>query len=176
MLRPIRDYNATVGLESDSIENYREFYPELFRDSPDVNRTNIGAAVDLVLLLKMIGQESAYLALAEASLDLMVSMPRVALNGIGLLDVELYAILGDRNAAIAALSAANDSGLIFFVDPERHYPNLANIVDDLEYQRLIGLIQDRVSAELRKIREMENAGRLARTPEELPNIVFDLSL
>ena len=40
----------------------------------------------------------------------------------------------------------------------------------------IGLIQDRVSAELRKIREMENAGRLARTPEELPNIVFDLSL
>jgi hypothetical protein len=31
-------------------------------------------------------------------------------------------------------------------------------------------------AELNKIRELENAGRLARTPEDLPNIVFDLAL
>ncbi|MCH8250650.1 MAG: hypothetical protein IH913_13720 [Proteobacteria bacterium] len=176
LLRAIRDYNFTVGLDTDSIEKYRDFYPELFRDSPDVTRANIGAAVDLVLLLKMTGQEHAYLSIAEASLDVIVTMPRMAATGIGLLDVELHAILGDRNSAIAALSAADDSGLLFYVDPGRHYPNLANIADDPEYQRLIGLIQDRVSAELRKIREMENAGRLARTPEELPNIVFDLSL
>lgn len=176
LLRAIRDYNITVGLETDSIEKYREFYPELFRDAPDVTRANIGAAVDLVLLLKMTGRENAYLALAEGSLDLMESMPRMAAMGIGLLDVELHAILGDRNSAIAALTAANDAGLIFYLEPERHYPNLTNVAGDPEFQRLIGLIQDRVAGELHKVREMENAGRLARTPEELPNIVFDLSL
>jgi tetratricopeptide (TPR) repeat protein len=176
LLRAIRDYNITVGLEGDSIERYREFYPMLFRDSPDVNRTNIMAAVDLVLMLKMTGQENAFLVLAKASLDLMKSMPRMAANGIFLLDVELYAILGDRDSAIESLRAANDAGLVFYLDSEQYYPNLAKIADDPEYQRLIGLIQDRVAEELRKIREMERAGRLARTPEDLPNIIFDLSL
>lgn len=40
----------------------------------------------------------------------------------------------------------------------------------------MGVIQDRVAAELAKIREMERAGRLARTPEKLDGIQFDLSL
>jgi TolB-like protein len=176
LLRTIRDYNISVGIESDSIDLYRQFYPELFRDSPGVNRVNIMAAVDLVLLLKMTGREDEYLSLAENSFELMDSMPRMAAMGIGLLDVELHAILGDRDAAIASLRAANDAGLVIFVDRERYYPNIANISGDPEYGRLIGLIQERVTVELNKIRELENAGRLARTPEELPNIVFDLAL
>ncbi len=40
----------------------------------------------------------------------------------------------------------------------------------------MGVIQDRVAAELAKVREMEQTGRLARTPEELAGIQFDLSL
>ena len=60
------------------------------------------------------------------------------------------------------------------MDLELHYPNLANIAGDAEFQRVFGLIQDRVRSELNKVREMENAGRMAKTPEDLPNIVFDL--
>ena len=33
------------------------------------------------------------------------------------------------------------------------------------------LSQDRVAAEVLKVREMENSGQLARAPEELPNIL-----
>ena len=40
----------------------------------------------------------------------------------------------------------------------------------------MGIIQDRVAAELAKIREMEQAGRLARTPGDLDGIQFDLRL
>jgi TolB-like protein/Tfp pilus assembly protein PilF len=172
-LRVIRDYNLTVGAEADSIERYREIYPELFGASPNVHRANIAAAVDLVLVLRTIGQEEGASQLARASLDLMDSMPRLAASGLGLLDVELHAILGERDEAISALTAANNAGLVKYLDPEGYYPNLANIAGDPEYQRLIGLMQDRVAAELQKIREMERDGKLARTPEEIPNIVFD---
>jgi TolB-like protein/Tfp pilus assembly protein PilF len=176
LLRAIRDYNISVGNEADSIDLYRKFYPELFRESPDVNRVNIMAAVDLCLLLKITGREDDCIALAIQSLELMNSMPRLAALGVGILDVELHAILGDRDAAIASLRDANDAGLVMYVDLEHDYLNLASISDDPEYRRLIGLIQERVTAQLDKIREMENAGRLARTPEDLPNIVFDLTL
>jgi len=175
VLRAIRDYNITVGDESDSIAQYREYYPELFRAPPDVHRANIIAAVDLVLLLRKTDREEEALQIARASKDIMKSMPRMTYynTGLGLLDVELHAILGERDEAIAALTAANNAGLVKFQDPERYHPNLANIAEDPEFQRLIGLLQDRVAAELEKIREMERTGQLARTPEDIPNIVFD---
>ena len=174
LLRALRDYNISVDNQNAALDWYRKIFPELLREDPDVNRANIMAAVDLALLLNMAGREDELLVLAEKSLDLMDSMPRMAFTGLGLLDVELYAILGDRDSAIASLQEANNAGLVAYVDLELHYPNLANIAGDAEFQRVIGLIQDRVRSELNKVREMENAGRLAKTPADLPNIVFDL--
>jgi TolB-like protein/Tfp pilus assembly protein PilF len=174
-LRTIRDHSITIGDESAAVERYREFYPELFLTSPDVHRANISAAVDLVLLLMKIDRKEEASQLARAALEIMGSMPRMATSGLGLLDVELHAILGNRDEAIEALTAANNAGLVKYVDPEGFYPNLAGIAGDPEFQRLIGLIQERVAAEIQKIREMERDGQLARTPADIPNIVFDAS-
>jgi len=174
LLRTLRDYNISIENQNDALDWYQKIFPELLQDDPDVNRANIMAAVDLALLLKMAGREDELLVLAEKSLDVMDSMPRMANLGIGLLDVELYAILGDRDSAIASLKEANDAGLIKHVDLGLHYPNLASIAGDAEFQRVIGLIQERVRSELNKVRKMERAGQLAKAPEDLPNIVFDL--
>jgi TolB-like protein/Tfp pilus assembly protein PilF len=174
LLRAIRDYKISEDDYADAFYWYQEIFPELLQDDPDVHRANIMAAVDLTLLLKMAGREDELLVIAEKSQDLIDSMPRMALYGIGLLDVELYAILGDRDSAIKSLKEANEAGLTKYMDLSLYHPNLASIAGDAEFQRIIGLIQDRVQSELSKVREMENAGRLAKSPEDLPNIVFDL--
>ena len=130
----------------------------------------------LVLLLKLSGQNSAVDTLAAGCFELMQTMPRMAIGGVGLQDVELHAMLGNRDAAIESLAEAVAEGYTMYHDPLQPDRNFESIVDDPEFKRLMGIIQDRVAAELAKVREMEQTGRLARTPEELEGIRFDLSL
>jgi TolB-like protein len=174
VLRAIRDYFLRVEREGDALEVYREIYPGLFLDTPDVNRANLQAAVDLVLLLQQVGEETDASKLADSAFPVLRKTPVNATYGKFLLEVELFAILGDRDKAIDTLAAIVDAGWNSYVSP--HNPNLAGIAEDPEYLRLTGVIQERVDAELAKVREMEENGQLARTPDDLPNIEFDLGL
>ncbi len=97
-----------------------------------------------------------------------------ALFGRYVQEVEYHAIMGNRDKAIEALESIVESGWRIYVSPDD--PNLASLVDDPEYQRLMGVIQSRVDEELAKVREMEANGQLARTPDELQSIEFELDL
>lgn len=174
VLRGIRDHFLRVEREDDALDAYRNIYPELFHDVPNVNRSNLQAAVDLVLLLQEVGEATDASTLAGNTLPVLEITPVFAVYGKGLLDVELQAILGNRDKAIDALTAIVDSGWNMYISP--HNLNLKSIADDPEYQRLMGVIQQRIHAELSKVREMEASGELARTPDELANIDFDLGL
>ena len=123
-LKVIRDYS----IDTDRIE----YAIDKYRSEPKINRATIDGAVDLILLLKLSGQNNAVDAVA--------------------------------------------GGYTTYHDPLRPDRNFENIKDDPEFKRLMGIMQDRVAAELAKVREMEQSGRLARTPEELDGIQFDLSL
>jgi tetratricopeptide (TPR) repeat protein len=175
-LKVIRDYLIDSDRIEDAIDKYRQYFPELFLSEPQINNGTISAAIDLVLLLKLSGQNNIVDTLAAGCFELMQTMPRMAIGGIGLEDVELHALLGNRDAAIESLAEAVAEGYTDYHDPLRPNRNFENIQDDPEFKRLMGIIQDRVAAELAKVREMEQAGRLARTPEELDGIQFDLSL
>ena len=175
-LKVTRDYLIDTDRIEDAVDKYRQYFPELFLSKPNINSATISSAVDLVLLLKLSGQDSAVDTLAAGCIELMQTMPRMAFGGVGLQDVELHAILGNRDAAIEALADAIAEGYTMYHDPLRPDRNIENIVDDPEFKRLMGIIQDRVATELAKVREMEQAGQLARTPEELGGIQFDLSL
>ena len=48
--------------------------------------------------------------MAAACFDVMQSMPRMGIAGIGIIDAELHAILGDRDAAIESLRSAVNAG------------------------------------------------------------------
>jgi TolB-like protein/Tfp pilus assembly protein PilF len=174
VLRAIRDYFMTVERESDAIEAYQTIYPELLQETPDVNRSNLPAAVDLVLLLQGAGAAEEAATLAERTFPALNDTPVFATFGKFLLEVELHAILGNRDEAIEALSAIVDSGWNFYIRPDD--PNLSSIADDPEFVRLMAVIQERVDAELARVREMEASGQLARTPDDLPNINYELEL
>ena len=175
-LRVIRDDLLDDGRIDDTIDRYREHFPEFFLPEPAININSVWGAVDLALLLKLSGQNDVLDTLAKSCFDYMQTMPRMAILGMGLLDVELHAILGNRDAAIESLAEAVAAGYTRYHGPLRPERNFESIRDDPEFTRLMGIIQERVATELAKVREMEQAGELARTPEELPGVQFDLSL
>ncbi len=174
VLRAIRDHFLNVEREDDAIEAYRRIFPELLLETPDVNRSNLQAAVDLVLLLQKTGETADASVLAERTFPVLADTPVFAAFGRFLLEVELHAILGERDKAIAALSDVVDSGLTAYVNPNNR--NLASIANDPEYLRLMAVVRGRVDAERAKVREMEVKGLLARTPDELGKVRFELGL
>ena len=174
VLRAIRDHFLNVEREGDAIEAYRRIYPELLLEIPNVNRSNFQAAVDLVLLLQEAGQTANASALAERTFPVLDDTPVFATFGKFLLEVELHAIRGDRDKALDTLSAIVDSGWTAYVSPNNR--NLASLANDPEYLRLMGVIRGRVDTERAKVRDMEANGLLARTPDDLANIQFELGL
>jgi hypothetical protein len=174
VLRAIRDHFLDVEREGDAIEAYRSIYPELLLETPNVNRSNFQAAVDLVLLLQAAGETADASVLAERTFPVLDGAPVFATFGKFLLEVELHAILGDRDKAIDVLSTIVDSGWTAYVSPNNR--NLSSIANDPAYLRLMDVIRQRTDAERAKVRDMEENGLLARTPDDLVNVQFELEL
>ncbi len=174
ILRSIRDHFLNVEREADAIEAYRSIYPELLLETPNVNRSNFQAAVDLVLLLQEAGEMADASVLAERTFPILDETPVFATFGKFLRGVELHAILGDRDKAIDVLATIVDSGWTAYVSPNNR--NLASLANDPEYQRLMEVIRQRTDAERAKVRDMEEKGLLARTPDDLVNVEFELGL
>jgi hypothetical protein len=127
-----------------------------------------------VLLLQEAGETADASVLAERTFPVLNDTPVFAAFGKFLLEVELHAILGDRDKAIDVLSDIVDSGWTAYVSPNNR--NLASIANDPEYLRLMEVVQERVDAERAKVRELEEKGLLARTPDDLAKIHFELGL
>jgi hypothetical protein len=130
--------------------------------------------VDLVLLLQEAGEMADASVLAERTFPVLDETPVFATFGKFLRGVELHAILGDRDKAIEVLSTIVDSGWTAYVSPNNR--NLASLANDPEYQRLMEVIRQRTGAERAKVRDMEEKGLLARTPDDLANVEFELGL
>jgi hypothetical protein len=75
--------------------------------------------------------------MAAACFDVMQSMPRMIIVEIGVVDVKLHAILGDRDAAIESLRSAVDAGWVYYwLRPFESNHNLESLSDDPEFTRL----------------------------------------
>ena len=118
LLRVIRDHFLDVEREDDALEIYRVVFPGMFREAPDVNRSNAQVAVDLVPILQLVGETSDASKLAEIAFPVLRQMAPQALSGRGLLEVELYAILGERDKAIDSCRTALElnPGNAYFTD------------------------------------------------------------
>jgi TolB-like protein/tetratricopeptide (TPR) repeat protein len=159
--------DVRAGLYTPVLERFEAAYPELFADSPDVTGANYRSAIDIAGLYLLLGdtdRASALLAQCEQQISGMI---RVGFYGYWVSDVQILALQGKTNEALAALRQAIDQGWVtdwryfFYVDP-----SLDSIRDEPDFQAMSQEIKEEMAAQLARTREMEANGELAEIPAE----------
>ena len=86
--------------------------------------------------------------------------------GYGYANVELHALRGDRERALAALREGAAKGIRFMWRWQLLYnPNLKSIRDTPEFAAIVAEIEADMAAQLERVREMERNGELEPIPE-----------
>ncbi|MBT8079387.1 MAG: tetratricopeptide repeat protein [Gammaproteobacteria bacterium] len=149
------------------LKRYEASYPELFANPPGVNAGNYRSAIDLagVYLEEGDRQRAAYL-LAQSQ-EQMSRKIRLGFDGYGVSDVQVFALLGRSDDALAALHRAIGEGWRvdwqYFFDID---PNLDSIRDHPTFLQLRSEVEQDVAEQLERSREMDASGELAPVPEE----------
>jgi tetratricopeptide (TPR) repeat protein len=87
-------------------------------------------------------------------------------QGYGYADVELHALRGDKDRALAALREGAAKGIRHMWRLQLLYnPNLESIRDTPEFAEIVAEIEADMAAQLARVREMERNGELEPIPE-----------
>jgi hypothetical protein len=124
------------------------------------------ATLDLASAYLHAGQEAE----AETLLSLIESeLPHWSTNsywGHGIADVELHALRGEKEKALAALQKHAETGSRdWWRWRLLHNPNLESIRDTPEFAAMVAEIESDMAAQLARVREMERNGELEPIPE-----------
>jgi len=148
------------------LERYESSYPELFGDDPEVNSTNYRPAIDIAGILLLAGDDDRAAGLLQKCQAQIAETIRVGFHGFWVSDVQVLALQGKTDAALAALRQALDQGwrtdwrFFFHVDP-----NLDSIRDEAAFQAMLQEVKEDMAAQLERAREMEADGELAAIPD-----------
>ena len=127
-----------------------------------VTRDNYVEAIDLALVLMYLDQHERAGDLLEGALAVLEGLPRLGTDGYWIADVQIYALQGRPEMALAALREAIDEGWRnfswYYLD---HSPNLESIRGDAEFQRLRQLIREDMAAQAIRAEELRASGDLA---------------
>jgi TolB-like protein/Tfp pilus assembly protein PilF len=135
-LNMLRIVGLRTGRRIDVLDMYVKAFPELVgTDSPVINGSNYRSAVDLAGLLLNAGDRNRAARLLDGAESVIRSTQRMGWEGYGMLDVQIYALRGDKTRALAALREAKAAGWRSF--GWRYYrnfePTLASIRNEPEF-------------------------------------------
>lgn len=156
-----------LGEYRDAIDVYADRYPELSCSGDvEVSRQNLFQAINLSLAREQTGEADCAERMLEGALSVLSRMPRFGSMGYGIADVEVEARLGRIDGALAALREAIDSGwrANWWLKGERS-PHLAALRDEPRFRAMMAEVEADVAAQLARLRQMEQDGRLAAVPE-----------
>jgi len=163
----LRDYELRAGRVSEARALYENRYPELLnRDDPAVSRTNYRAAIGLAMIAFR-SQEPGYAELLlERSLEVLQQLPRLGEYGYGVADVQIYALRGENQKALATLRRAIDERwrALWWYYLE-HDLALESLHAEPAYQAMISEIRAEMAQQLARVREMEQNGGLQAAAE-----------
>ena len=166
LLALLRERYLSARRYSEARALYEQTHPELTDEGdPQVNFQNFLAAINLAgVLFKTGEQEHANLLLAKILREIQTK-PRLGGNGYGLTDVEIFALRGEKQKALAALRQAIDEGWRAGWWYWERDPNLESLHDEPEFQAMVAEIEADMAAQLARVREMERNGELEPIPE-----------
>ncbi|MCH7981162.1 MAG: winged helix-turn-helix domain-containing protein [Proteobacteria bacterium] len=150
-----------VGPDDEFLAFYNDRYPELFGDELlEVNRFNYAPAILLFRHLLQQGAQERADILAEHTLAFLSSQPRLSFYGHHIADVEIYALQGNHEKALALLRQAIDAGWRNYWWLAEHNPNLDLIRNEPEFQVMLKEVEADMAAQLMRVREMEASGEI----------------
>ena len=141
---------------------FEKIAPELLNeDSPEINRANTLAAIDVALILSNLGEQERADRLLESSLQHIQQFPRTGFRGFGIDDARIYAVQGDKQKALSALQQAIDDGPrdLWWFDAQ-YDPTLESLHDEPEFKVMVTEIEGDMAEQLARVREMERNGEL----------------
>jgi TolB-like protein/tetratricopeptide (TPR) repeat protein len=152
-----------AGRYDEVLEVYAHKFPELVRNSePEIDNHNYRAAIDLASLLQRMGDNQKADKLLALSYDFIRKQPRLGWwGGYWISDVQILALKGRKEEALAVLQQAYDEGwrsLWWYY--LRHDPNLDLLRDDPRFQRIVAQIEADMSEQMQHVREMEKSGEI----------------
>ena len=163
----MRDQARLSGQYPEAQALYLKAYPQLFAEKgPEVSNESVGAAIDLVPVLRATGNAERADLLLEQALDLVNGRPRRGVwRGINIIDVEILTLQGRHMDALATLREAVGSGWRTLWNYYLLYePNLQPLRDYPEFQAVLNEIEADMAAQLERIREMEREGEIDPIP------------
>ena len=174
-LRIVAGPDVAAGNYEEIITRNLTHYPELADGRlpawrPSVEPRQLFEAFVVSLDLASVYQHAGEEAKARALLSLVESelphWPRTVLWRYGIADVELHALRGEKEEALAALREHADTGLRDLWRWQLFYnPNLVSIRDTPEFTAIVAEIEADMSEQLARVREMERNGELVAIPE-----------
>jgi TolB-like protein/Tfp pilus assembly protein PilF len=159
----LRNIDDQAGRSDDALQRLRAVQPDLFYgEDPEVNATNWGLSIEIAHILAEVGERQRAENLLNKALLAIGSTPRLGYGGFGISDVEIYALLGDKEKAISTLATAVEAGWrsSWWVNTEAN-DNLASLHDDPRYQAIVANIQSQMAEQLARVTEWEANGELA---------------
>jgi tetratricopeptide (TPR) repeat protein len=147
------------------LERYELSFPELFSDDPEVNSVTYRPAIDVAGILLLAGEYERAADLLDKCQKQIAETIRVGFHGFWVSDVQILALQGKTEGALAALRQAIDQSwrtdwrYFFYVDP-----NLDSIRGKPEFQAILRDIKDDMAAQLQLAREMDANGELVAIP------------
>ncbi len=162
----LRDQAVRAGRYAEARALYEEYFPELLSErDPKVDNRNYRAAIDLALILSRTGDQERATLLLDRSLQQIQSRPRLGTFGYGIADVQVYALRGEKQKALASLRQAIDEGWRAGWWWWLRKPDLDLLQQEPEFQARVAEIEADVAEQLARVRDMERNGELAPIPE-----------
>jgi TolB-like protein/Tfp pilus assembly protein PilF len=168
----LRNQAMAEGRHDEALAIYSKHHPQLLLDvEPVIDLNNYRAAIDLSLVLQMMGDQERASMLLERSAAFIRGQPRLGMfGGYWISDVQILALQGHKAEALAALRLAADEGWRslwwYFL---QYDPNLESIRSEPVFQAVLAEIKADMSAQMQRIREMEQSGEI----ETVPGVIFE---
>jgi TolB-like protein/Tfp pilus assembly protein PilF len=159
------------------IARYLTDYPELGEGKvPSLVSGGIDEMLPITLSLASVylqaGEEAKAESLLSAAESEIPHWPQTAAWGVGygFANVDLHALRGDKEKALAALRKGAENRTRYMWRLQLLYnPNLESLLDEPEFQVVIAEIEADMAEQLARVREMERNGELA----PIPNLAVD---
>lgn len=164
----LRDDALLRNRLDDARELYAGRHPELLDEGvSELTNMNFQPAIDLALVLYRIGEQQQADTLIDLAQRRLRTMSRTdPNNGLGVADVQIHAILGNKSSALSSLRKAIDEGWRYsWWFHQKHDLALESLRDEPEFQEMFQEIEAEIATQLERVRQMEASGELAPIPD-----------